>query len=177
MRMAETQLPFEGSRAASDAEISVTIGETDPQSSPKSAKPSSKKPIRLLVADDHPVVRQGLSSCLGQYAQVSIIGEASDGQEAIRKAKELSPDIVLMDIDMPRMNGLTAADTLRKENPRIKVLVLSMHSDTDNVLRILQSGARGFVLKQTPTDELIKAIESVHSGQNFFGPRSEERRV
>jgi len=169
MRMAETQLPFEGSHSDSDAEISLTLsGETD--TNPKSAKAIAKKPIRILVADDHPVVRQGLSSCLGQYAQVSIVGEAADGHEAIRKTKELSPDIVLMDIDMPRMNGLTAADALRKENPKVKVLILSMYSDSDHVMRILQSGARGFVLKQAPTDELIKAIESINAGETFFSP-------
>jgi len=134
------------------------------------AKPGTKKPIRVLLVDDHPVVRKGLSSYLSNYGQVSIIGEASDGREALRKARELSPDLVLMDIEMPRMNGLTAADTLRKENPKIKVLVLSMHSDSDNVLRILQAGGRGFVLKQAPTDDLIKAIESIISGETFFSP-------
>jgi DNA-binding NarL/FixJ family response regulator len=169
--MAETQLPFEGSTGASDAEIAFSLsGEADLDSRPKSAKSGPRKPIRLLVVDDHPVVRQGLTSCLGQYSQVSIVGEASDGQEALRKAKELAPDIVLMDIDMPRMNGLTAADTLRKENPRTKVLILSMYSDSDHVMRILQSGARGFVLKQAPTDELIKAIESIEAGETFFSP-------
>src|SRR5262249_21701889 len=80
------------------------------------------------------------------------------------------PDLVLMDIDMPRMSGLTAADTLRKENPRIKVLILSMYGDSDYVMRILQSGARGFILKQAPTDQLIKAIETINSGETFFSP-------
>jgi DNA-binding NarL/FixJ family response regulator len=169
--MAETPHPFESSRPPSDAEISLSLSsELDPNDNPKPAKPTAKKPIRILVVDDHPVVRQGLSSCLGQYAQVSIVGEAADGQEALRKAKELSPDIVLMDIDMPRMNGLTAADAIRKENAKIKVLILSMYSDSDHVMRILQSGARGFVLKQAPTEELIKAIESINAGETFFSP-------
>jgi two-component system nitrate/nitrite response regulator NarL len=170
MRMPETQTPPQATRGSSASAISLTLAQLDSEKKLTAAKPSSSKPIRILLVDDHPVVRKGLSSYLSNYGQVSIIGEASDGQEALRKARELSPDLVLMDIDMPRMNGLTAADTLRKENPKIKVLVLSMYSDTDNVLRILQSGARGFVLKQAPTDDLIKAIESINSGETFFSP-------
>src|SRR5215472_8652653 len=145
MRMPETQIPLQVPRGHSEAAVSLTLGtENGPEQKTAGSKPGAKKPIRVLLVDDHPVVRKGLSSYLSNFGQVSIIGEAADGQEALRKARELAPDLVLMDIDMPRMNGLTAADTLRKENPKIKVLVLSMHSDTDNVLRILQSGAKGF---------------------------------
>ncbi len=132
--------------------------------------PTPVKPIRVLVADDHPVVRKGLSSCLAEASNVTIVGEAFDGQDALRKAKQLVPDVVLMDIDMPLLNGLTAADILRKENPSIKVLILSMHNDADYVMRILQSGARGYVLKQAPTDDLLKAIQSIHDGETFFSP-------
>jgi len=128
------------------------------------------KPIRVLVADDHPVVRKGLSSCLAEASNVTIVGEAFDGQDALRKARQLLPDVVLMDIEMPLLNGLTAADILRKENPSIKVLILSMHNDSDYVMRILQSGARGYVLKQAPTEQLLKAIQSVHAGETFFSP-------
>jgi two-component system nitrate/nitrite response regulator NarL len=88
----------------------------------------------------------------------------------MRKIAELSPDIVLMDIDMPQLNGLAVTERLRKELPRVKVLVLSMHSQTDFVMRILQSGARGYVLKDAPTEELLQAIETVHSGESFFSP-------
>jgi len=169
--MPEPQIPFQAPRGHSAAAVSLTLPkELDSESKQPQAKAGPKKPIRVLLVDDHPVVRKGLSSYLSSFGQVTIIGEAADGQEALRKARELAPDLVLMDIDMPRMNGLTAADTLRKENPKIKVLVLSMHSDTDNVLRILQSGARGFVLKQAPTDDLIRAIESINSGETFFSP-------
>jgi DNA-binding NarL/FixJ family response regulator len=126
------------------------------------------KSIRVLVADDHPVVRRGLSACLAQSTQVQVVGEACDGQDALRKAKQLSPDVVLLDIDMPLLNGLTVADMLRKENPSIKVLILSMHKDSDYVLRILQSGARGYVLKQAPTEEMLKAIELIHAGETYF---------
>lgn len=128
----------------------------------------SRNPIRILIADDHPVVRKGLSSCLAQASNLLIVGEAWDGQDVLRKAKQLCPDVLLMDIDMPLLNGLTAADLLRKENPSIKVLILSMHNDSDFVMRILQSGARGYVLKQAPTDELIKAIETIHAGETYF---------
>lgn len=132
------------------------------------AKPGARKPIRVLLADDHPVVRKGLSSCLAQAPHLLIVGEATDGQDALRKAKELLPDLVLMDIDMPVLNGLTAADILRRENPAVKVLILSMHNDSEFVMRILQSGARGYILKQAPTDELLKAIETIYSGDTYF---------
>ena len=132
------------------------------------AKLADRKPIRVLLADDHPVVRKGLSSCLAQAPHLLIVGEAKDGQEVLRKTKELLPDLVLMDIDMPLLNGLTAADILRKETPATKVLILSMHGDSEIVMRILQSGARGYVLKQAPTEELINAIETIHSGETYF---------
>lgn len=133
-------------------------------------KTSRPKAIRVLLVDDHPVVRKGVAACLAQQNNIRVIGEAGDGEEAVRKAKELEPDLVLMDIDMPRMDGLAAAELLRKENPRIKVLILSMHTQTDFVMRILKSGARGYILKAAPPAELIKAIESVHAGESFFSP-------
>jgi two-component system nitrate/nitrite response regulator NarL len=129
-----------------------------------------KKRIKILLADDHPVVRKGIASCLGQHDHLQIIGEAADGREALRKAREMIPDIILMDIDMPHMNGLAVTDLLRKELPKIKVLILSMHSNTDFILRIIQSGARGYVLKDAGTDVLLKAIEAINQGEAFFSP-------
>ena len=127
-----------------------------------------KKRIKLLLVDDHPVVRKGIISCLAPHEHLQIVGEAADGREALRKARELTPDIILMDIDMPHMNGLAVTDLLRKELPKIKVLILSMHSNTDFVLRIIQSGARGYILKAATTEELVKAIDTINAGEAFF---------
>jgi two-component system, NarL family, nitrate/nitrite response regulator NarL len=129
-----------------------------------------KKKIKVLLVDDHPVVRKGLCSCLSNRENIKVVGEASEGREAIQKVKELSPDIVLMDLNMPGMDGLTVTETVRKESPQTKVLVLSMHSNREYVLRIVKAGARGYVLKDAPTDELIKAIETVNEGEAFFSP-------
>lgn len=128
----------------------------------------AERHIRILLADDHPVVRRGISACLSHHEHLSIIGEASNGQEALRKARELSPDLILMDIDMPQMSGLAVTEVLRKELPNIKVLILSMHTNTEYIMRIIQSGARGFVLKESSTEELIKAIEAVDGGEAYF---------
>src|SRR6266403_2904849 len=129
-----------------------------------------KNRIKLLLVDDHPVVRRGISSCLARQEHFAIVGEAADGLEAVRKARELSPDIILMDIAMPLMSGLAVTELLRRELPNVKVLILSMHSNTDYVLRIIQSGARGYVLKEASLEELVRAIETVDSGEAFFSP-------
>ena len=129
---------------------------------------ATKKKIRILIADDHPVVRKGLWSCLSAKTNFKIVGEASDGAAAIQKVKELAPDVVLMDIDMPQKDGLEVTHVLRKESPNVKVLILSMQSNRDTVLRIIKAGARGYVLKDAPTDELARAIETVNAGEAFF---------
>jgi two-component system, NarL family, nitrate/nitrite response regulator NarL len=129
-----------------------------------------KDRIKLLLVDDHPVVRKGISSCLTRHAHLNIVGEAADGQEALRKARELKPDLILMDIDIPQINGLTVTEMLKKELPEIKVLILSMHNSTEYVMRIVQSGARGYVLKEASTEELVRAIETVNGGEAFFSP-------
>ncbi len=129
---------------------------------------AKKQVIKVLVADDHPVVRKGLQSCLSRQDRLKIVGEAADGDEALRKTRELKPDVVLMDITMPRMNGLAVTEVLRKETPNVKILVLSVHSNRDYIFRIIQSGAHGYVSKEAPPEELLRAIESVYENQPFF---------
>lgn len=126
--------------------------------------------IRLLIVDDHPVVRRGIRMSLAQSLTIQIVGEASDGREALSLARELKPDVVLMDIDMPQMNGLAVTDLLRREMPDVKVLILSTYSNSDYVMRIIQCGARGFVLKEAAAEEVVHAIEAVQSGATHFSP-------
>jgi two-component system, NarL family, nitrate/nitrite response regulator NarL len=126
--------------------------------------------IKILLVDDHPIVRKGISSCLARQEHLVIVGEAADGLEALAKAKELLPDIVLMDIDMPNMSGLAVTEVLCRDLPQLKVLILSMHRRAEYLLRILQSGARGYVLKEASPEELVKAIEMVNAGEAFFSP-------
>src|SRR5258708_29067057 len=148
--------------------LHLTLARSNHQERSRTEKMKSR--IKLLLVDDHPVVRRGISSCLARDERLAIVGEAADGLEAVRKAKELLPDIILMDIDMPLMNGLAATELLRRDLPNVKVLILSMHSNTDYVLRIIQSGARGYVLKEASLEELVRAIETVDSGEAFFTP-------
>jgi two-component system nitrate/nitrite response regulator NarL len=131
---------------------------------------AKKDKIKILVADDHPVVRKGLQSCLAKQDRLKIVGEASDGDEALNKVKELKPDVVLMDISMPRMNGLAVTELIRKEVPKTRVLVLSVHNNRDYIFRIIQAGAHGYISKEASPDALLGAIESVYSGEAFFSP-------
>jgi len=127
-----------------------------------------KTHVKILLVDDHPVVRRGICSCLAKQHNLSIVGEAADGHEALCKARELSPDIVLMDIEMPRMTGLAATEVLRRESPQTKVVVLSVCTETRCVMAILQSGAHGYIAKAAGPEELVQALETVQRGETFF---------
>jgi two-component system, NarL family, nitrate/nitrite response regulator NarL len=151
------------------AQVPQTSARNSTTSEPRSIG-RTKGRIRVLLADDHPVVRRGVASCLARQAQVEIVGEAADGREALLKIKALLPDIVLMDIDMPHMSGLAVTEILRKDFPQIKVLILSMHQQSEYVERILQSGAHGYVLKEAPVEELLNAVLTVYAGEAFFSP-------
>ena len=142
--------------------------DTHASGTPSAGKMNNR--IRVFLADDHPVVRRGIGSCLARHPSLEIVGEAGDGREALRKIRELLPDIVLMDIDMPHLSGLAAAEVLHRELPRVKVIILSMYQQSEYVLRTIQSGAHGYVLKESPLEELVRAIKTVHTGQTFFSP-------
>jgi DNA-binding NarL/FixJ family response regulator len=133
-------------------------------------KRPAKKAIRILVVDDHPVVRRGLISCLAERPSLKVVGEAADGEEAIRQAVELSPDIMLVDINMPRMDGLQLAEVLQKKTPAVRVVILSIHNKPEYVQRVMRAGARGYVLKDTAPEELVRVLEAVHAGEICISP-------
>src|SRR6266536_5778057 len=124
--------------------------------------------IRLLLVDDHTIVREGIRSCLTPYPFLEVAGEADCAEEGVRKAKELAVDVVLMDINMPGVNGLEAVEKLHREMPQIKVLVLTVHKNPEYVQRAIRCGARRYVLKQASPEELAHAIKLVDSGQGYF---------
>jgi DNA-binding NarL/FixJ family response regulator len=128
------------------------------------------KKITVLVAEDHMIVREGFRKMLELEADLQVVGEAQDGRLAVALAKKLRPDVVLMDIAMPQLNGLEATRQLRKLLPATKVLMLSAHSDDAYVKNATDSGAAGFLLKQTSAHEVCRAIRDVHQGKTFFSP-------
>jgi DNA-binding NarL/FixJ family response regulator len=130
----------------------------------------SSQHIGVLVADDHTLVRRGLVQLLSLADGVEVVGEAADGRVAVDLAMHLDPDVVLMDISMPGLNGLEATRQLKKEAPHIKVLILSAHDNEEYVLQVVQSGADGYILKNISSEDLYAAIKSVFSGQAFFSP-------
>jgi DNA-binding NarL/FixJ family response regulator len=127
-------------------------------------------PIRVFLADDHSVLRAGLVALLTAEPDMEVVGEASDGYECVEKAIVLEPDIILMDVNMPRCGGLEALSKVRAELPGTKVLVLTMHDDVGYLRRVLASGGSGYVLKQAAGDELLSAIRTVNDGGVFIHP-------
>jgi DNA-binding NarL/FixJ family response regulator len=126
--------------------------------------------IRILIADDHGIVRTGLKLLLDRIPDMEVVGEAADGREAVKRAEELRPDVVIMDIGMPLLNGLEAAAQIIRQNDRVGVIMLSMYTDESYVVRALDAGARGYLLKDNADEDMERAIRSVAIGRPFFSP-------
>jgi DNA-binding NarL/FixJ family response regulator len=126
--------------------------------------------IKILLADDHTIVRQGLKLILSAHEDLEVVGEAANGREAVFLADRLRPDIVLMDLQMPELNGIEAAKKMLADNSRIRILVLSMHKESVYVREILKAGARGYILKDAIDTELLGAIRSVARGDGYISP-------
>src|SRR5258708_4001867 len=139
-------------------------------------------PTRILLADDHALIRQGLRVLLERQG-FQIVGEASDGQEAVRSVEKMQPDVAILDISMPLLNGVDAARELKKSAPKTKVIVLTQHDEDQYVTESLRAGVRGYVMKSQAGDDLVHAIREVCRGSIYLSPnisravRSEERRV
>ena len=127
-------------------------------------------PLRILIADDHTLVRQGLRKILEAQTGWEVVAEAGDGREAIKKALELLPDVVILDIAMPRLNGVEAVQQIVRRAPNIRVLVLTMYVDEAYVNRTVRAGALGYLLKDSADVDLIRAVAAVSSGKSFFSP-------
>lgn len=126
------------------------------------------QPIKIILVDDHYVVRNGIRALFDDVEEIEVIGEASNGVEAISKVKELKPDIAILDISMPQMNGLDAADIIHKQYPETKTLIMSMHDNKDYILRSLEMGADGYLLKDSSKEEIVKAIKTVSEGEKYY---------
>ncbi len=126
------------------------------------------KKIRVVLADDHVVLRSGLRLLLNAQADIEVVGEASDGAEAISKTAELEPDVLLLDITMPNIGGIDAMRTIKEKTPSISILILTMHENEGYLLEVLKAGASGYVLKKAADNELMSAIRAVYSGEVFI---------
>ncbi len=127
-------------------------------------------PLRILIADDHPLFRHGLRTLLGAAPDVEVVGEATTGAEAIQLAATLQPDVALMDIKMPGVNGIEATRHLARESPQVRVLVVTMFEDDASVFSAMRAGARGYILKDAEKDDILRAVRAVGRGEAIFSP-------
>jgi NarL family two-component system response regulator LiaR len=131
---------------------------------------STDDPIRVLVVDDHSIVREGLCAMLESKKGIRVIGDAGDGEEAVQRARSLNPDVILMDLKMPKKDGIAATRDIIKERPDARILVLTSFSDDEQIIESMRAGAMGYILKDANPDDLITAIHKVHAGETPLDP-------
>ncbi len=128
------------------------------------------EPIRILIADDHAIVREGLRALIAAKPGMTVVGEAVDGIEAVQKARDLQPDVILLDLLMPRQDGVAAITEIRQQDPDARILVLTSYAEDAKVFTAIKAGARGYLLKDSSPQELIQAIHDIHQGQSSLHP-------
>jgi DNA-binding NarL/FixJ family response regulator len=134
-------------------------------------------PIRVLIADDHPLFRDGVKALLGSVPEIEVVGEATSGDEAIALAESFQPDVILMDIKMPVTNGIEATRRILQVSPHIGVLVVTMFEDDDSVFAAMRAGARGYLLKGADQEDILRAVRAVGDGEAIFGPSIAQRLI
>lgn len=134
------------------------------------AETKALPPITVFLADDHAVVRDGLRALLEAQADLRVVGDAADGRVAAREAETLRPDVVVMDIAMPELNGIDAAAQIRASSPATQVVILSVHADSEHIFRAFKTGALGYVMKEAAGQEVVKAVREVHAGRRYLSP-------
>ncbi len=130
-----------------------------------------KESIRILIADDHPIVREGLATVLNQEEDIEVVGLAENGVRAVSLARELRPDVILMDLQMPEMDGVEAIQRIKEEAEDIGIIILTTYDTDDYIFRGIEAGARAYLLKDSPPEEVLKAIRAVHKGESLIQPR------
>jgi DNA-binding NarL/FixJ family response regulator len=127
-------------------------------------------PTRVLIADDHPLIRSGLRALLGREPEFEVVGEAADGYQALELVEQLKPDVVMLDVSMPRLNGIDVAQKISEKTPSTRIIIVSIHSDEGYVLRALKAGAKGYLLKASPEGDILNAVRAVAAGQAYLSP-------
>ena len=134
-------------------------------------------PIKIIIADDHPLVTEGIKGILESFDTIEVIATVSDGQELVDSFETLNADVILLDLNMPRLNGLGATEIMLERNPDIKILILSMHDSREYINTAMRYGAKGYLLKDIPIDKIVDAIEKVHAGGTYLCTGSEQQLI